>query len=124
MDPITLSAIITVAGGIWGFFKHRSQRAKKIDAALQHWVPLIFDEVNNRIVQNPKLKVVNKQSLFIDIFVEILHSQGITMTPEIERQALTMADALHFRQHVVGKGTKSRRRPVKVKKEGCATCSH
>lgn len=124
MDPITLSAIITVAGGIWGFFKHRSQRAKKIDAALQHWVPLIYDEINNQVLQKPYLKSADKSHLFMEKFEEILHSQGITITPELEKQALTMADALHFRQHSTGKVTKSRRRSTKVKKEGCATCSH
>lgn len=122
MDPITFSAIITVIGGIWGFFKHKSEKTRKIDQILQQWVPLIYDEINNRILQEPQLKGADKRRLFKEKFGEIAKSQGITITPEIEKQALSMADALHYRQHNAA-GTKKRKRPAKVKSKSCEPCN-
>lgn len=104
MNPVILglsSLATTALSIIWLANSHsKSKRARMIAAALEKWVPIIFDQVNNLVITgNTKAYGDNKTGLFMDRLSHVMGSLGFTVTPEIAKQALAMADALHYQEH-------------------------
>jgi hypothetical protein len=62
-------------------------------------VPIAYDVVNDIFMQNKNEYAdrTNKTTTFVDELTRLLATQGIKMTPELTRQAVAMADAMHYR---------------------------
>jgi len=95
MSSLILSLIASTVLSVAGYYVQRNSRAKKIDAAIQEWAPIVFDVVNNLVQQNPGL-TARKSTLFTQKLTEILEAKGIKVTPEILSQAKAIADSIHY----------------------------
>jgi len=98
MNSIIISALLTVAGSVWGILRVRGKKVQKIATALEKWVPIVFDVINNMMAQKMELQFCNKTRLFVDELSKVLEANGIALTPEITRQAVAMVDAMHYRE--------------------------
>ncbi|MEW5803741.1 MAG: hypothetical protein AB1847_16730 [bacterium] len=92
MTPyIIASLIVPAASLIWGWSRRRNKKAWVIMEALQKWVPVACQCVDNALLIDPDPKR-SRKDVFIHAITELLTSQGIKVTPEIITMAVAMAE--------------------------------
>jgi hypothetical protein len=95
MSPLLLLSIASTVLPVIGYYIQRNRNAKKIDAAIQEWAPIVFDVVNNLVQQNPDM-AGNKSAIFTRNFTEIMTAKGFKVTSEMLIQAKAIVDSIHY----------------------------